>query len=320
MSVVVDVVLPVFAIILLGWLLGRARVLGDAAPDALNRFVYWVALPPVLFLGTARNPIEQFFDGPFLGAYMGSLLAVYAAGAALGRLLHGSRADVASMQALNACFSNTGYMGIPLFIAAFGPERVGPAILATVVMSAAMVAFAIVVLELAGAGRGGGGGGAGGGRGVGRALADTAKAIAVNPIVFAPALGLLVPVAGADLPTPLVRLCELLGASAGPCALFAIGLFLAGRPLSGVGEVAWVSALKLAVHPLLCWWLGTAVFGLDAERLGAAVVLAALPTGATTFVVAQRYGVHVERTSSSILATTVLSVATLSYVLSLYAG
>jgi malonate transporter len=312
MSVVVDVALPVFAIILLGYLLGRARLLGDAAPDALNRFVYWVALPPVLFLGAARNPIDQFFDGPFLGAYMGSLLAVYAAGAAIGRL-SGSRADVASVQALNACFSNTGYMGIPLFLAAFGPEGVGPAILATVVMSAAMVAFAIVVLELAGGGRPDGHG-----RGVGRALADTAKAIAANPIVFAPALGLLVPLAGVELPTPAVRLGELLGAAAGPCALFAIGLFLSGRPLGGLAEVAWVSALKLVAHPLLCWWLGTAVFGLGRESLAAAVVLAALPTGATTFVVAQRYGVHVERTSSSILATTVLSVATLSYVLSLY--
>jgi len=309
MSVILNVTLPVFAIIALGWLMGRAGVLGDAATEALNKFVYWVALPPALFLATARNPIGEFINGPFLGAFLGSMLAIFALGAVLGRVLHKSPPQVIVMQALNACFSNTGYMGIPLFIAAYGPGGVAPAALATVVMSAIMVGLAVVALELAGAS----------GKGVGAALSDVVRALGRNPLVVAPVAGLVLSAGGVALPQPLVTFSELTGAAAGPCALFAIGLFLAGRPIAGqIGEVAWISALKLLVQPALCWWLATRVFHLDPDWTAAAVILAALPTGALTFVVAQQYRVYVERTSTAILATTVISMITLSVVLAIY--
>ncbi|HZH27804.1 MAG TPA: AEC family transporter [Azospirillaceae bacterium] len=309
MSIVLNVVLPVFGIILAGVVMGRTRLLGDGASDALNRFVYWAALPPVVFLGTARTPIVEFLNWPFLGTFVGGMLAVYAMAAVSAAVLHRSRPDVASLQALNACFSNTGYMGIPLFLAAFGPDRIAPAILATVMMSTLMVGLAVVVLELVGST----------GKGAIRALAGVAAALARNPLVVLPVLGLALSAAEIPLPTALVTFCQLLGSAAGPCALFAIGLFLAGRPLSGqVGEVGWITVLKLVVQPVLTWVLGRHVFGLAADWLAAAVVLAALPTGSLTFVVAQQYRIYVERTSTVILVTTILSVVTLSVVLALF--
>lgn len=309
MTVILNVTLPVFAIIALGWTMGRLGVLGDAATEALNKFVYWVALPPALFLATARNPIAEFVNGPFLGAFLGSMLAVFALGALLGRLIHRSPPEVTVMQALNACFSNTGYMGIPLFIAAFGPQGVAPAALATVVMSAVMVGLAVVALELSGAS----------GKGVAAALGDVVRALGRNPLVVAPVAGLALSALGAPLPRPLVTFCEITGAAAGPCALFAIGLFLAGRPLTGqLGEVAWITALKLVVQPALCWWLATRIFAMEPEWAAAAVILAALPTGALTFVVAQQYRTYVEKTSTAILVTTVVSTITLSLVLAAY--
>jgi predicted permease len=237
------------------------------------------------------------------------MLAVFALGALLGRLLHRSPPEVMVMQALNACFSNTGYMGIPLFIAAFGPQGVAPAALATVVMSAVMVGLAVVALELAGAS----------GKGVAAALGDVVRALGRNPLVVAPLAGLALSALGAPLPRPLVTFSEITGAAAGPCALFAIGLFLAGRPLTGqLGEVAWITALKLVVQPALCWWLATRVFAMEPEWAAAAVILAALPTGALTFVVAQQYRTYVEKTSTAILVTTVVSTVTLSFVLAAY--
>ena len=314
MSIVLNVVLPVFGIILAGVVMGRTRLLGDGASDALNRFVYWAALPPVVFLGTARTPIVEFLNWPFLGTFVGGMLTVYVMAAVFAAVLHRSRADVASLQALNACFSNTGYMGIPLFLAAFGPDRIAPAILATVMMSTLMVGLAVVVLELVGST----------GKGAVRALAGVAAALARNPLVVLPVLGLALSAAEVRLPTALVTFCQLLGAAAGPCALFAIGLFLAGRPpsrqaVSGrMGEIGWITVLKLVVQPVLTWVLGRHVFGLAADWLTAAVVLAALPTGSLTFVVAQQYRIYVERTSTVILATTILSVVTLSVALALF--
>ncbi|CAO3448868.1 AEC family transporter [Azospirillum brasilense] len=312
MSVVFNVALPVFAIILAGVLSGKAKLLGPASSETLNKFVYWMALPPVLFLGTAKRSLPEIFNGPFIGAFLGSMLAVYALGALLGWLIHRERTQIQCMQGLNACFSNTGYMGIPLFLAAFGPDRLAPAILATVIMSAIMVGIAVIWLEFANS-QGGG---------IGKALRDVGRALVKNPLIISTALGLAwsVFLSGVPVPRPIAIYCDLMGASAGPCALFAIGLFLATQSLkANLLEAGWISALKLVVQPALAWFLIQTLFPLDPFWAGSAIILAGLPTGALTFVVASQYRIYVERTSAAILMSTIASVVTLSVLLATYA-
>jgi hypothetical protein len=309
MEAVVTVALPVFAIILAGYAAGRIGLLGRAASETLNRFVYWIALPPLLFLAMAGAPIGQAIHGPFIGAYLGGLLAVWAIGSALGRLIHREGPAVAVMQGMTASFSNTGYMGIPLFAAAFGERGLAPASLATVIMSAVAVGIAVVALEVDRSRRR-----------LAGALRDAALALARNPLVVSPVAGILVSLAGLTVPLPLERLFDLMGAAASPCALFAIGLFLAGQRIGGdLAEVGWIGVLKLAWQPLITYILAVTLFPMEPFWQASAVLLAALPTGALTFVVAQRYGVYVHRTSAAILVSTVLSVITLSVLLAAYA-
>jgi predicted permease len=318
MSVILDVVLPVFAIIIAGFLAGRARLLGAEASAALNQFVYWFALPPVIFLGLARRPLDQALNGPFVVAFLGAMLLVYALAWGWGWAQGRERRAVLALQALNACFPNTGYMGIPLFLAAFGPGGLAPAILATVLNSAVMIALAVAMLEMDRSA----------GAGTARALRDAGRALLRNPLVMASVAGALWSLAGLPVPRPLINFGELLGAAAGPAALFAIGLFLSARPLgvdimrkgddgSGGAGIGWIVALKLVGQPLLTWWIGAGFLPIDAAWMRAAILLAALPTGSLTFVLAQHYGVYVERSSAVVLVSTVLSMATLSALLAL---
>ncbi|WP_207483202.1 AEC family transporter [Arenibaculum pallidiluteum] len=310
MSAVVNVALPVFAIILAGFLAGRSRLLGDLASEALNKFVYYFALPPVVFLGMARRPLDEILNWPFITAFLGPMLAIYVMAWALGWILHRESAENLSLQALNASFANTGYMGIPLFLTAFGQEGLPPAILATVIMSAIGVGLAVIVLELCRSA----------GHGIAKALRDVGSALLRNPLVMAPLVGMAVSMTDLPVPVPAVNLGNLLGAAAGPCALFAIGLFLAGRPLSAdLAEIGWITALKLIWQPLLTWIVAFHMLTMEAHWARSAVILAALPTGALTFVIAQQYKTYVERTSAVILVSTVLSVLTLSGLLAVYA-
>lgn len=310
MSAVVNVVLPVFAIILAGYLSGKARLLGPASSEALNKFVYWIALPPLLFLGMAGASLDEILHWPFIGAFLGSILAIWALAALLGAIVHRASPAVLTMQGMNASFSNTGYMGIPLFVAAFGEAGLPPATLATVIMSAVSVGIAVVCLELTGSER----------QGLGHALKDVVLALAKNPLVVSSVAGIAWSEAGWPIPTPFVTLFQLLGASASPCALFAIGLFLASRPLAAdLAEVTWISFLKLIWQPLICWALIVAFFPMEPFWAASAILLAALPTGALTFVIAQQYEVYVERTSAVILVSTIISVVTLSVLLAIYA-
>lgn len=308
MQVVLEVALPVFALILTGYFAGKSGILGQESSAALNAFVYWFSLPAVLFLSMARRPPAEIFNGPFIGAFLGAMLLTYALGWLIGMAFRREPQAVHSMQALTASFPNTGYMGIPLFIAAFGADRLLPALITTVIMGAVMVGIAVVAFELTMEGKKR--------AGVGHALVDVGKALAKNPLILSSLAGLAWGLTGLSLPKPLTTFCELLGAAAGPGALFAIGLFLAGRPLVAEWrEVSWLMALKLIAQPALTWALIAFVFPLDPFWTSAAILLAALPTGGLTFVVAQQYGVYVERTSQAILWSTLASLPTLSALL-----
>ncbi len=307
MQAVFDIVLPVFAIILSGFLAGRFGLLGTASAEALNRFVFYFALPPLLFLSTARVEISDILYAPFLAAYFGGLILTAALAYGGARSLFGlCRVETIVLHIMATVFANTAYLGIPLFLAAFGEPRLLPAIVATVFTNVILIGLATAAIEY----------GRHGHHGTGTALARAGLAVVKSPIFLAPAAGILASAVGLVIPRPVANFAELLGATAGPGALFALGLSLVGRSLNtGWAELGWIVALKLVVHPMLTLVLVTYVISMDPFWAKSAVLLAAMPTGALVFVLAQNYDIYVQRASATIVATTVLSVVTLSSIL-----
>ena len=306
MQPILDVVVPVFGLILAGFLAGRFRALGPESTEALNKFVYWFALPAILFVGMARVPPGAVFNWPYLGTLVLGGLGTVLIAVPVARFVFASRADNAALSAYCAAFSNSGYMGIPLWLTAFGAAGAVPAFLAAFFNAGVMVGGIIIALEVIKRR----------GQGLAPALANVARTIAQNPLLVAPILGIAWSSAALPLPRPIGVFLDLLGACAGPAALFATGLFLASQSLRALMggpravEVAWITVAKLAVQPLLTWAIGTWL-GLEPFWLASAVIMCAMPVGATAFVVAQRYGTFIERASASILLSTTLSLGTL---------
>ena len=108
---------------------------------------------------------------------------------------------------------------------------------------------------------------------------------------------------------------KLLGGAASPCALVALGLFMAEKRQSAerdIGSAALLVGLKLVMQPVVTWILATVVFGLSPLLTHAAVLLAALPTGTGPFMLAEFYRREADVTSNVVLASTVVSVLTVS--------
>jgi predicted permease len=247
--------------------------------------------------------LEVLFNWEFLGAYVGAQGGTMALTMILGMWWFRNSVAEAAINGMNAIYGNTGYMGIPLALAAFGSASTVPTIITVVINGAVVVAVTTVLIEVS-QNR------AGGVLGI---VKDVTHALVSNPMLVAPVLGIAWATTGLGLATPVNNFCQILGAAAGPCALFAIGLFLVGKPISeGVGEVSVNVILKLAVQPVVTWWLAVEVFHLEPLWVTVAVLMAALPTGAGSFVLAQTYQIYVQRTSSAILFSTVVSVLTLS--------
>jgi len=303
MSAVINVVLPVFSIMLVGYLAGRFKFLGPASSEALNSFVYFIALPALFFISMARVEISQAFHVPFLIAFGGGLLGSFGLSVLVAVFVFPNRLAALGLHGLSAVFSNTGYLGIPLLLTAFGEAGKLPGIISTVVMGAVVMTIGLAIIE-ADLGRGG--------RPI-RILGKVLLGVVKSPLVLSAAAGLSVSALGWSVPPAVAAFSEILGAAASPCALFAIGLFMVGRSVTaGMGEVAWLVAIKLLVHPALTWWLAFAVMEMDPTWAAAAVIQAALPTGALVFVLAQKYDIYVQRSTAAIMVSTVLSVVTLS--------
>jgi predicted permease len=305
-NTLLNVSLPVFAIILAGYLAARSRLLGQGSTAALNAFVYYFARPPLLFLSMARVPLSEIFYWPYLGAYVGGVLGTAFLSLVAGLVFFRRHAAELSLQGMTAVFANTGYMGVPLFLTAFGDQGVLPALILTVFNGAVIVGTVVVLIEFALSKSGN----------PLRIFGDVGAALLKNPLMTAAATGILWSAAGLPLPKPLTNLCEILGAASGPCALFAMGLSLVAHAGGGShAETAWLVFLKLVVHPALTAWLAFGLLDLGTFWATSAVVLAALPTGALTFVVAQRYGLYVGPATQATLVSTVLSVVTVSAIL-----
>ncbi len=306
MQSIINVVLPIFAIILCGYVMGRRGVLGEASSEALNGFVFYVALPVLLFRSMARIEPEVILNAPYIGAYVGGQVITFTLGLMLARFLFRTNLSEAATHGTATIYGNVGYMGIPLVLAAFGEAALAPAIIATIINAAFNIAVLIAAIETDQRRAHGGG-----------VAKDVIMSLTRNPVLIAPVLGFAWALSGWELPVPVDTFGSIMGAAAGPCALFSLGLFLVGKPVSeGVGEVSSMTILKLFIHPLVTW--GMALWLLADQPLWAqiCVLMAALPTGANLFILTRKYGVYVARTSTAILASTVLSVLTLSILFS----
>lgn len=296
------VTLPVFALILTGYLARRWGALGPGATREINRLVVWLALPALLFRIMAEASPQAIWQPGFIAAFSVGVALVFAGTIAVRRRAGVALAD-AAIDGLNAAYANTGFLGFPLALAIFGAHAMAPTLIATILTVSVLFAVAIVLIEIGLQGSGSG------------ILRRTLPALLRNPLLIAPFLGLCVMASGLAMPGPVDRYLQLLGDAASPCALISLGLFLAGqagqRPKAGPGVEGALIGLKLVVQPLVTY--GTArVFGLTQDQAFLVTLLAALPTGTGPFMLAEFYGREALLTGRVVLKTTALSVLTIS--------
>lgn len=304
MQTILNTALPFFALIFCGYGAGRFRLLSEASIAGVNAFVFYFALPTFLFNLVATSQLKNILNGSFVAAYLSAGFSVFVVAALLGRLLFKVQPGEAALQGSAAVLGNTGYMGLPLVAAVFGEAAAIPLVLGLTLEVTLIIPFSIALVEATK--------GSGGWSQVPRSVTG---ALVRNPLIVAIFAGALISALGLGLPTPVENFTDLLGGTAGPCALFALGATLAGRSLSaGLGEVSYMTSFKLFVHPS-AMWLTTQLFDVASLWATVAVLAAALPVAANVFILARQYDAYVDRISGAILLSTAVSVVTVSTLL-----
>ena len=300
MLYVFNVVLPVFALILIGYVCGRAGKLGENASIELNRFVVWLALPAQLFNFAASSGWQTLWQPGFITAFFLSCLIVFVL-VLVATYWKSKDLAAASFNGLSASYSNTGYMGIPLCALALGQDGLAPAIISTFIVFV-MFALATVFIEV----------GILSNKKHHEIVLSVVKSLCTNPLLIAPVAGLVWASTDLSIYDPIAQVIAFLAAASTPCALVSIGLFLLQKSHATPTQTWGISAAKLLMQPLIAWVIAGSILELPTLWLNAIVILSALPTGTGPFMLAQYYKADGSVISRVVLITTVGSLLTLS--------
>lgn len=300
---ILGLILPLFGLILLGFVAARLTRQPVEALGWLNTFIIYFALPALFFRLLSKTPVEQLASWNFIATNVGVTFGVFALTFLLGLIGERGRVGDATIQGLAGAYGNIGYMGPALAILTFGERAAIPVALIFCFENVMHFVLAPALMSLTSHKDGG----------VIALIAGIFRRIMFHPFIIATAAGVAAAFVGTQPPAPMERLISYLAQAAAPCALFAMGVTLALRPLKRIpAALGYIVPMKLVVHPL-AMYLALSYFGqFDRVWVFTAVLLAALPTATNVFVMAQQYGVWVERASASVLVTTALSVVTVS--------
>ncbi|WP_246624798.1 AEC family transporter [Oceanobacter mangrovi] len=296
-----SVLAPIFGLILLGYGCRKTNRIGPTAAAELNRFVVWLCLPAMLFESTATASVEEIWQPGFIWVIAIGTLAIFVATIFYTMWRGRSLAD-AGLEALSASYANTGYVGIPLCIFVLGEAGLEPALIASLVVVCVLFAIAVVCVEV----------GLQAGQSVGVAIRKVSVALAKNPIVVTPIVGVLWNASGLGVNQGVLEFLHILGTATIPCALVSLGAFLASKQAGSAEGTMTLVFIKLIVHPVLTWVLAYQVFHLPPMWAKAAVLLSALPTGTGPYMLAELYQREASVASRTILLSTLGSLVTLT--------
>ena len=210
MIATLTIVLPVFAVILLGYGVGKTRVFSEEGVRARSNFCFMVAIPALLFRAMAKLETPEGFDFAIVAAFYAAVLVAYGIAMLTARLAFRLPLADQAIFAAGSTYSNILLLGLPLVLTAFGPSAALPQSAILAFQSVILISLTSIIVEMA---RGASGENTGG---IPAILRSAGIAIATNPIIAALMAGFLWGRTGLGLHEIVDKSLDLLGQAARP--------------------------------------------------------------------------------------------------------
>jgi predicted permease len=291
--------MPLFILIALGWMLVRWRKWPDNITEALNRVVFKIALPAMLFRLMSDFGQSPPVDARLLIAFFGSCLIVFVLGRVMASRLFKLDGISGSVFALGGIFSNNVMLGLPIATVMLGEKAIPSVALVLVFNGLILWTLATVSVEWVKHG-------ALNLKGFGK----TAVSVLKNPLIIAILSGTLFSLIGIPLPQMIDKPVSMLGTIAVPLALVALGMSLAAYKVKdGLKESYAICLLKLIVQPLVIWGLAV-LLGLPPLESKVVVLLGSMSVGINVYLMSQQFNALTGPAATSMLLSTVFSAVT----------
>jgi len=297
LATLADPIVPIFAVLALGYGCHRLGLFSVTAAQAINKFVFFVAAPALVFSIISGAPIAQF-DLRALAIYFAAQMFVYAGTYLLMYRGLGHEQGEALLLGMTAAFVNHVFFVLPIAERLYGAAAAQPIAGIILVDSGLVFCGTVLAVDLMKAKK--------------PSPLKVAGLLARNPFLIASALGILAWAARPIMPQGLFTYAAFAGGAAAPTSLFALGVILASKPIRPIGKATWsVVTAKIALHPVLVFALASLV-ELSPGCGDMALLVADGPCGAMPFVIALQYGIRTETIAKAVLISTLLSLLTLA--------
>ena len=307
---VVEIILPIFGLLMVGYVTASVGWFDQVAIRGLTRFVFDFAVPMLLLRTISTATLPDVIPWDYLASYYLGTFIILLSGLGITRLLWQRTFSQQVINAFSSSFSNTVLLGIPIILLTFGDRAVLPLFIIIGTHGIIMVPLFTIMLEMGKSGR----------APIKTVIVRTSYGLFTNPLIIGLLSGLACNLFEITLWKPLDEMAKLLANSVTSCALFALGATLASfRKNIPWQEVPMIVILKTILHPVVVWGLATLVFRVkEVIWIQVLVLLAAQPTGVNPFLFASRYNVGQLVSSGAAFISTIFSIFTLTALLAFF--
>jgi|TARA_B110000240_G_scaffold40799_1_gene45484 malonate transporter len=303
MSILLQVILPVFLVIGFGYLAVWQKWFSDSGVEALMKFTQTFAIPCLLFRAVSTLDLSQTFHFALLGSFYFGAVCGFCLGLFGARFLFKRTWDDSVAIGFCCLFSNSVLLGLPITERAYGTAALTANFAIIAVHAPICYGIGITVMELV----------RGRGSSAPELLRKVLQAIFKNALVIALGLGFFVNLLGIILPVILTDGLDLLANAALPAALFGLGgVLVRYRPEGDLRVIFYICAISLLVHPSLVWITGR-YFDLSETDFRSAILTAAMAPGINAYIFANMYGTARRVAASAVLISTALTIITASF-------
>jgi len=303
MSILLQVILPVFLVIGFGYLAVWQKWFSDSGVEALMKFTQTFAIPCLLFRAVSTLDLSQTFHFALLGSFYFGAVCGFCLGLFGARFLFKRTWDDSVAIGFCCLFSNSVLLGLPITERAYGAAALTANFAVIAVHAPICYGIGITVMELV----------RGRGSSAPELLRKVLQAIFKNALVIALGLGFFVNLLGIILPVILTDGLDLLANAALPAALFGLGgVLVRYRPEGDLRVIFYICAISLLVHPSLVWITGR-YFDLSETDFRSAILTAAMAPGINAYIFANMYGTARRVAASAVLISTALTIITASF-------
>jgi len=308
--VIYEVIFPIFAIAVGGYLVAYKQILSREDIQGLSRFVFVIAFPLLLFNSFASMELPAPINWRFLFSYYLIVFVTFSLGMFIDKRAFSSTLQEQVIFGLGSSYSNLLLVGLPIISSGFGEQGILPLFMIVSVHSATFFSLSTVLIER----------GKQDGNLSGMEIArQTLKDLIRNPIILSLAMGLGFNLTNIPIPQPIGDALDLFSRAALPCALFMLGASLNEYKLSGqLAEAGTIVGLKMVLQPLLVWVMVFLVFHLDLLWGSVAVLAAGMPIGINTYLFAQTYQANTKTLSTAILLSSIFAIFSQSVLLTVF--